>query len=346
MSVTKDDLVSAFLYGFPIVFNLDQVKRYVSTGVGKNPAAPWNSFSHARSLAGPEDTFVSINNDTVYSVAMLDLSVGPILLSVPDTAGRYYVMQLVSAWTDNFAYIGHRATGTGAGQFLLVPHDWEGSAPEGATVVRVPTRIATIVGRWAVDGSDDLAAVHALQDATTLVPLQADAVAEGLQEPAAGGSEAEQFWAKYVAWSQEFPPAPRDADLHALTLQQVAAARADGGTLLEEAYAGGLQAIKEVLASGGGDAPSTAGSSPTTRSTTTSTTSRWAPSTSSSSSSPTPSAASCSAPPLRWVACGATRRSRPPTSPPTSTNRASPSPASTPTRSTWPRPRRSGRSGR
>jgi hypothetical protein len=81
--------VEAYLYGFPLVFNLDQVKRYVTSGVGSNPQAPFNQFSHARTLAGPQDTFVTINNDTVYSMAQLDLSVGPLRLHVPDTDGRY-----------------------------------------------------------------------------------------------------------------------------------------------------------------------------------------------------------------------------------------------------------------
>lgn len=122
MTAPLPDLArTAYLYGFPLVFNLDQVARYVATGIGKNPAADWNTFSHARSLAGPADTFVTINNDTVYSMAQLDLGVGPILLQVPETAGRYFVLQFVSAWTDNFAYIGHRATGSSAARYLLVP---------------------------------------------------------------------------------------------------------------------------------------------------------------------------------------------------------------------------------
>jgi hypothetical protein len=114
-------LTRAYLYGFPLVFNLDQVTRYVNQGVGGNPAAPFNTFSHARTLAGPADTFVTINNDTLYSMAQVDLGVGPVALHVPDTGGRYYVLQFVDAWTNNFAYVGHRATGTGEGDFLLVP---------------------------------------------------------------------------------------------------------------------------------------------------------------------------------------------------------------------------------
>ena len=58
---------------------------------------------------------MSINNDTLYSIAQLDVSGGPLRLRVPDTAGRYYVLQFVDAWTNNFAYVGRRATGTAAG---------------------------------------------------------------------------------------------------------------------------------------------------------------------------------------------------------------------------------------
>jgi len=66
-------------------------------------------------------TFVSINNDTLYSIAQIDLSVGPVRLDVPNSLGPYHVLQFVDAWTNNFAYVGHRSTGTGAGSFLLAP---------------------------------------------------------------------------------------------------------------------------------------------------------------------------------------------------------------------------------
>lgn len=59
---TRTELAAqAYIYGFPLVFNLDQVNRYVHDGVGANPAAPFNTFSHARTLAGPADTFVTID---------------------------------------------------------------------------------------------------------------------------------------------------------------------------------------------------------------------------------------------------------------------------------------------
>lgn len=119
----------AYVYGFPLVFDLSQVERFTRDGMGSLAAAPFNAFSHASKLAGPEDTFVSVNNDTLYSIAQLDVSGGPLLLDVPDTAGRYYVLQFVDAWTNNFAYVGRRATGTAAGRFLLAPPGWTARRP-------------------------------------------------------------------------------------------------------------------------------------------------------------------------------------------------------------------------
>ncbi len=211
---TLSDLAShAYIYGFPLVFNVDQVHRYVHEGVGANPAAGFNTFSHARALAGPADTFVTINNDTVYSMAQIDLSVGPVALHVPDTAGRYYVLQFVDAWTNNFAYVGHRATGTAAADFLLVPPGWNAGDPGDATVITFPTTIASIVGRWGCSGDDDLPAVHALQDSTTLTVLDPGTRPAGLPSPDPTVGTDLLFFEKLRLWSQAFPPATRDRAL-------------------------------------------------------------------------------------------------------------------------------------
>jgi hypothetical protein len=250
----------AYLYGFPLVFNLDQVLRFVTTGVGSNPRAPFNQFSHARNLAGPQDTFVTINNDTLYSMAQLDLSVGPVRLHVPDTDGRYYVLQFVDAWTNNFAYVGHRATGTGEGDFLLVPPGWSGEAPSGITVIHVPTRVCSIVGRWACAGESDLPAVHALQDAITLQPANATAQPAGIPGPDSSVAADLVFWEKLRLWSQAFPPAPRDLPLQdsfaptGIT-QSGPSPYATPGARLAEALRQGLAAgqatLKDVLEAGG-----------------------------------------------------------------------------------------------
>src|SRR4029453_9410681 len=107
-------------------------------------------------LAGPSDRFVSVNNDTLYSIANLDLTGGPVRLHVPDAAGRYYVLQFVEAWTNNFAYVGRRATGTEAADYVVTPPGWSGATPPGITRIPAPTAIVSIVGRWACDGPADL----------------------------------------------------------------------------------------------------------------------------------------------------------------------------------------------
>jgi hypothetical protein len=204
----------AYVYGFPLVFDLDEVVRFTGVGMGTLAAAPFNAFSHATALAGPADTFVSVNNDTVYSIAQLDLSGGPLILHVPDTSGRYYVLQFVDAWTNNFAYIGHRATGTAAGTFVLAPPGWQGDAPGGATVITCPTAVASIVGRFACDGVDDLPAVAALQEGLRLEAL-ADGSLAGVPQPAEQASEALTFFEKVRVWSAAFPPSPADQALQA-----------------------------------------------------------------------------------------------------------------------------------
>jgi hypothetical protein len=213
----------AYVYGFPLVFDLDEVQRFTETGVGSLPPAGFNEFSHAAALAGPRDTFVSVNNDTVYSIAQLDLSTGPLLLQVPDTGGRYYVLQFVDAWTNNFAYVGRRATGTGAGMFVLVPTTWSGDIPAGTTRITSPTMIASIVGRWACDGHGDLPAVRSLQQATTLEPWPADLSATpsraarlahagaGLPRPEVRVPEDLMFFEKMRARMRALPPAAPDA---------------------------------------------------------------------------------------------------------------------------------------
>lgn len=169
------DAAEAYIYGYPLVYDLQEVAEFVDGGGSLPIQAPYNTFASARRLLGPETRFVSPNNDTLYLVAMLDVRQGPVVLHVPDTQDRYYVLQFVDAWTNNFAYIGRRATGTAEAEFLLTDRDHQGEVPAGMTVVQAPTGVFTIVGRVQVDGEADLPAVHALQDQFTLTPFPAGA---------------------------------------------------------------------------------------------------------------------------------------------------------------------------
>ena len=206
-----DDLAElateAFFYGFPLVFDLQEIERFTRVGLGSLASAPMNVFSHAVALAGPQDTFVSVNNDTVYSIANVDTAGGPVRLDVPDAGGRYYVLQFVDTWTNNFAYVGRRATGTDARSFLLVGPEWDDEQPDDTTLIRFPTAVASIVGRWAVDGEADLPAVRELQRGLRLTP---SAEGAGLPVPDPAAATAVEFFERLRVSLQAFPPSARD----------------------------------------------------------------------------------------------------------------------------------------
>ena len=252
----SDDLAvlaaDAYIYGFALTFDLQQVSRFTREGMGSLAPAPANIFSHAHALAGPDDRFVSINNDTIYSIAQVDVSGGPVLLRVPDTAGRYYVLQFVDAWTNNFAYVGRRATGTAAGAFLLVPPGWQGDTPAGTQVIEFPTTVGTIVGRWACAGQADLAAVRALQNGLSLEPHGSPAPLKGVPAPApvpAGLT----FFEQMRTWMQAFPPSGPDQAYQKrfapLGLLEEASPYADCPPELAQALTAGADAARQQMES-------------------------------------------------------------------------------------------------
>jgi hypothetical protein len=138
-----------------------------------SPYAPLNQFWNLRQL---EDAAYrdggSPNNDTMYSVAWLDVGAEPIILSHPDMGERYFTFEIAGMDSDNFAYVGMRTTGSAAGSFAIVGPGWDGELPPGVTALP-PSRTAAVLifGRTLVDGPEDLANVTALQDTYVLTPL-------------------------------------------------------------------------------------------------------------------------------------------------------------------------------
>jgi hypothetical protein len=126
------------------------------------------------SSASSTDSILGTGTDDVLYVAgWLDLRAGPQILHVPDTNGRYYSLQLTDPSTSaNFAYVGKRATGTKAGDFLLVPSNWRGATPDGMTRIETPHNSALIIGRVFTDGERDQSTAYALAQQIGLTPLQ------------------------------------------------------------------------------------------------------------------------------------------------------------------------------
>lgn len=118
------DGAQAYLFGYTLVL-MDATRESMTDP--DDGRAPVNHFAHGRKF--PDHNFRQVvrpNNDTLYSTAWIDLAKQPIILSVPDTAGRYYVMPLMDPWTNVFASVGRRTTGTNAGDFLIAGPDWKG----------------------------------------------------------------------------------------------------------------------------------------------------------------------------------------------------------------------------
>jgi len=164
----------AAVFGFPLV--VMDLTRQVFTAVPAPTAngSPVNQFGNKKTF--PDATFTNVvnpNADTLYSSAWVDTATEPIILSVPDTQGRYYLMPMLNLWTDVVGSPGSRTTGTGAGNFAVTGPNWSGKLPEGIAEIKSNTRWVWIVGRIACAGSIDYGNVWKLQDQLKLTPLSA-----------------------------------------------------------------------------------------------------------------------------------------------------------------------------
>jgi hypothetical protein len=164
--------MSAYLYFYSLV-TMDVTRKQltnVAKAAGLN--APMNTFANIPTFP-PADmkAVVRPNFDTLYSSAWLDLTREPMIVSVPDTHGRYYLLPMLDMWTDVFASPGWRTTGTQAGNFAVVPPGWSGSLPAGVVRIDAPTPYVWIIGRTKTDGPADYEAVNKIQAGFKLSPL-------------------------------------------------------------------------------------------------------------------------------------------------------------------------------
>lgn len=167
--------VEAYIYGYPLVTM--EMTRRISTNVPtvEGTRGPMGQIVNLREY--PSAAFRDVtapNADTLYSTAWLDVGKEPYVLSLPDEKGRYFLMPMLSGWTDVFEVPGKRTTGTDAQKYAITGPGWKGELPEGVKELKSPTNMVWLLGRTYCTGTpDDYKAVHALQDKYSLVPLSA-----------------------------------------------------------------------------------------------------------------------------------------------------------------------------
>lgn len=171
-----------FVYFWPHIVLNHFKKAILDQGFGEGPipintlySEPQELFAEPiafQSASGSNLLTVGVNRDTLLTGGWLDLSQGPLVLGVPDFSGRYYSVQFTdpSDGTD-FAYVGTRATGTQAGDYLITGPGWKGQVPNGMTQISSPNYSVLVIGRVFVESGSDLSTAYTLTKQIQLTPL-------------------------------------------------------------------------------------------------------------------------------------------------------------------------------
>ncbi len=181
-------VIGSFLlaYFWPHFVNNIYKKAILVQGFGSGPVPINTLYTEPQALfaepltaqpaSGSKLMTTGVNHDTLLMVGWLDLSKGPQVLHVPDfsgpdSSGRYYSVQFTDPFDVDFAYVGTRATGTQAGDFLITGPGWKGQVPVGMKQIPSPNNSVLVLGRVLVYSDSDLAAAYALTKQIQLMPL-------------------------------------------------------------------------------------------------------------------------------------------------------------------------------
>jgi hypothetical protein len=171
---TEDIATLAYIWGFPLVTMERQFNFMTSPNVPPGPGrGPANTISCARELVNASFTdVVTPNADTLYCQTQFDLTNEPVVLVVPlISSDRYSSFEFLDAYTNDYAYLGTRATESTGGTYLIAGPDWNGQVPEGMTKIWTPTNLAWLINRILVKGPADVDNVHTIQDQISVKPL-------------------------------------------------------------------------------------------------------------------------------------------------------------------------------
>jgi hypothetical protein len=205
-----------FIYGLPIVMNYAVQYSYVVDSGGPQYKAPYNTvYNEARVFTWQDTAIVTPNSDTPYSLLWLDLRTEPIVISVPAVdPKRYYSVMLTDGNAFNYGYIGSRATGSGAGSYLVAGPGWQGETPAGIKqVFHSTTQFSLAAYRTQLFGPDDMPNVVKVQAGYKVQPLSAflgqpaPPPAPAVNWPKINAEMVKTNFFGYLAFAMQFAPA-------------------------------------------------------------------------------------------------------------------------------------------
>lgn len=221
----KDIAEAGFIYGLPIVMNYGVMYEFVVDRSSGQWKAPFNQLSNAAGVFTYKDTAVPTpNSDTPYSLVWADLRAEPLVLSVPAVdPKRYYSAMLCDGSTYNYGYIGTRATGSDAGDYMVVGPDWKGETPAGIKkVFRSGTQFSLIIFRTQLFDPDDIDNVKKVQAGYKVRPLStylgqpAPKAAAAIDFPKFDKELVKTNFFEFLDFALQFIPAqPNEAEIRA-----------------------------------------------------------------------------------------------------------------------------------
>jgi hypothetical protein len=222
---TKAIAEEGFIYGLPIVMNYAVMYEYAVDRNSGQFKAPFNEINNeARVFTYKDTAVITPNSDTPYSILWMDLRAEPMVLSVPAVENsRYYSVMLCDGNTFNYGYIGSRATGPDAGDYLVAGPDWQGETPAGIKkVFRSSTQFSAAAYRTQLFNAADMPNVVKVQAGYKAQPLSAF-----LKQPAPPAAPAINFpkidkemvktnFFQYLDFALQFAPAgPEEKEIRA-----------------------------------------------------------------------------------------------------------------------------------
>jgi hypothetical protein len=166
----------AYIYGLPMVDHYRIQHAYFVDRANPEFKATWNELRNMPRVFTSEDKAIQTpNSDTPYSMLGMDLRAEPIVITVPPIdKDRYFSIQLIDAYTHNFAYLGSRTTGNDGGSYVIAGPDWKGGEVPGTKkVIRSETQFVFALFRTQLFQPDDLDNVKIVQAGYQARPLSA-----------------------------------------------------------------------------------------------------------------------------------------------------------------------------